>query len=561
VVDYQKSPFRLDDRAIAWVEETRRGLTVDEKVGQLFCPIALSPDPRYMDEELLRWHIGGVMLKTSPAPEIRMALDYAQRRSKVPLLCAANLEYGSPGLIAEGTDFGSQLLVAATGEEVHAYRLGKVSCTEGAAVGVNWAFAPVVDIDMNWRNPITNVRTYGGDADSVLAFARAYIKGADEAGLAVTVKHFPGDGVDEVDQHLQVGVNSLSCEEWDRTFGKVFSGLIDSGVLSVMAAHVALPAYQKRLNPALPDKLVPASLSYELLTGLLRERMGFNGVVVSDATPMVGFTSAMRRELAVPAAIMAGCDMFLFNKSLPEDFEYMKKGLAEGRLTAERLDEAVSRILAMKAALGLHKKSKEALVPGEAALSTIGSSLHAAWAAECADKGITLVKNTEDILPLDPRKHPRVLLELLGDFPSNERIERHFSEGLRREGFDVTLYEREDFECYAFGVKPFTDRYDLVIYLANVENASNMTTNRINWYTFWGHGDNVPWFVEEVPTVFVSLGNPYHLVDVPMMKTYINCYSNNAAVLDALLEKLTGRSEFKGTSPTDPFCGKPYLRY
>ena len=134
-------------------------------------------------------------------------------------------------------------------------------------------------------------------------------------------------------------------------------------------------------------------------------------------------------------------------------------------------------------------------------------------------------------------------------------------EKLEAEGFDVTLYQPEDFATYQFGVKPFTDAYDAVLYLGNIENASNKTTNRINWNTFWGHGNNVPWFVHEVPTVFCSLANPYHLVDVPMIKTYINCYSNNDETLDALVEKLIGRDTFRGKSPIDPFCGKEYLRY
>ena len=134
-------------------------------------------------------------------------------------------------------------------------------------------------------------------------------------------------------------------------------------------------------------------------------------------------------------------------------------------------------------------------------------------------------------------------------------------EKLTAEGFEVTLYQPEDFATYQFGVKPFTDQFDAVLYLGNVENASNKTTNRINWSTFWGHGNNVPWFVHEVPTVFCSLANPYHLVDVPMIKTYVNCYCNNNETLDALVEKLMGRDTFRGKSPTDPFCGKEYLRY
>lgn len=192
-----------------------------------------------------------------------------------------------------------------------AYRLGKVSCSEGAAVGCNWAFAPVVDIDRNWRNPITNVRTYGDDPDRVLECGLNYMKAAKEENVLVAIKHFPGDGCDEVDQHILTSVNSLSCEEWDATYGKIYGGLIEAGAQTVMVGHIAQPAYQKLYNPDFPDKLVPATLSPELLKGLLRKKLGFNGLIVTDSTCMVGFSCAMKREKAVPYAIEAGCDMFL----------------------------------------------------------------------------------------------------------------------------------------------------------------------------------------------------------------------------------------------------------
>ncbi len=272
---------------------------------------------------------------------------------------------------------------------------------------------------------------------------------------------------------------------------------------------------------------------------------------------MVGFNCAMKRANAVPTSIAAGADMFLFNKSLPEDFAYMKDGIRRGLLTWERVDDAVTRILAMKAALGLDQKR----MPEGNDRSCIGCAEHHAWARALADEAITLVKDTQHNLPLDSLKTRRLLLEVLGDAPSGSHIAAYMREKLIAEGFEVTVYQPENFETYEFGVKPFTEAFDSVLYLGNVENASNKTTNRINWFTFWGHGNNVPWFVHEVPTVFASLANPYHLVDVPMISTYINCYSNNKETLDALTEKLMGRDSFRGTSPVDPFCGKDHLRY
>lgn len=149
----------------------------------------------------------------------------------------------------------------------------------------------------------------------------------------------------------------------------------------------------------------------------------------------------------------------------------------------------------------------------------------------------------------------------MGDFPSNERVAGFMVEKLRAEGFAVEVYEKEGLGRHDFSVGTFRSRYDLVLYLGNVENTSNQVTNRLRWHTFFGNGNNCSWFAKEVPVLFVSLANPYHLVDVPMIQTYINCYANDNIVLDALVEKLMGRSPFRGSSPVDPFCGKDYLQY
>ncbi|MBR2289026.1 MAG: glycoside hydrolase family 3 protein, partial [Clostridia bacterium] len=524
---------------------------------QLFCPISFSSDENFLRYELLRFHLGGLLFKTSPSVEVRKALQFMQSSSKVPLLCCANLEFGSTGYLEDGTMFGQQLGIGATDDPEQAYRMGYVSCKEAAATGCNFAFAPVSDLDLNWRNPIINVRSYGRDPEKVLAFCKAYKRGADENHVAVSVKHFPGDGVDEVDQHLLVSVNSMSVDAWEETYGKVYRGMIEDGAMSFMIGHIDHPAWRHKLNPDLPQGTVPATLSRELMTGLLREHLGFNGLIITDATPMVGYNCAMKHEDAVPTSIAAGADMFLFNKNLEEDFGYMMDGIRRGLLTWERVDEAVTRILAMKAALGLHIQT----MPDEAAMKEIGCAQHHRWAREMADEAITLVKDTQGNLPLHPEKTRRLLLEVLGGCPSEKHIAEYMANKLTEEGFEVTLYQPEDFATYRFGVKPFKEAFDAVLYLGNVENASNKTTNRINWFTFWGHGNNVPWFVHEVPTVFCSLANPYHLVDVPMIKTYVNCYSNNDETLDALVEKLMGRDTFRGISPIDPFCGKEWLTY
>lgn len=561
MLDLKAKPFYLDDEAVSWVRRTLEAMSDAEKLGQLFVPIGYSGISAYLDNFIHRYHIGGIMYRCGDAAEMQKTHRYLQEHSPIPLLIGANLEEGGTGIAVDGTCYGKQMQAAATADPESAYRLGKISCAEGHAVGCNWAFAPVVDIDRNWRNPITNVRTYGIDPDFVLACGRAYLRAAREERVLVAAKHFPGDGCDEVDQHILTSVNDLSCEDWEKSYGRIYRGLIEDGAQTVMVGHIAQPAWQKHFNPRHPDKLVPATLSPELLQGLLRERLGFNGLIVTDSTCMVGFSCAMERRRAVPWAIEAGCDMFLFNKDLEEDYAYMEQGLKSGVLSRRRLEEAVTRVLAAKASLGLHKTPAAQIVPPPEALDVLRCKTHTDWAEQCADRAVTLVKDTQNLLPLDPKKTPRVLLEILGDFPSNERVLNTFESLLTREGFRVERYVHEQFETADFRVERFKEQYDLVIYLGNVENASNKVTNRLSWFTFWGNGNNVPWFVEERPVLFISLANPYHLVDVPMIKTYINAYSNHDAMLRALTEKLMGRSPFTGRSPVDPFCGKKWLAW
>lgn len=562
----RENPFYLDNDAEQWVYETLDHMSDEEKIGQLFCPIGYSSNEGYLYGEFIRRGVGGLMFRDDQSETMYDTYSYLQNNSKIPMLLAANLEAGGNGLLTDGTFFGKQLQIAATNDSNMAFELGNIACGEASAVGCNFAFAPIVDIDMNYHNPITNVRTFGSDIDKIIRYSKEYICASKEHGFVTSIKHFPGDGVDERDQHILTSVNTLDTKKWDETFGRVYKELIDFGSLSVMVGHIALPSYQEYFSKEKPNKVIPASLSKELLNDLLREKLNFNGLIITDATPMVGFCSAMERSKAVPLSIEYGCDMFLFNKDLNEDYEYMKKGYETGLLSTKRLNEAVTRILATKAAIGLHeKKKKNELMPDKAGLNVVHCDRHVELAKECADKAITLVKDTQKILPITAEKTKRVLLQILGNCDSNNRVFGQFKKQLADNGFEVIPYEKEGFDengaMHVDSVEQFKNKYDLVIYIGNIENASNKTTNRINWYTFFGLGNNTPWFVEEVPTVFISVANPYHLLDVPMIKTYINCYSNNEYAIDSCIDKLVGKSEFKGVSPIDPFCGREDLKY
>ena len=535
-MDLKRKPFYLDDTAIEWVNNTLNELTEDEKIGQLFFPIGFSTEKEYLNH-LRSLGIGGLFFRPGVAEEVQQTYEYMQRTSKVPLLTAANLEDGGNGSSIEGTAFGNQMAVAATNQTSDAYTLGKIASSEGKAVGVNFGFSPVVDLDLNFRNPITNVRTYGSDVERVIKNAKEYIQAFHDNGIMTSIKHFPGDGVDERDQHLLTSINSLSVDNWKKTFGKVYQELIDYGSKAVMVGHIAFPAYSG-------DEM-PATLSPQLLQDLLRNELGFNGLTITDATPMVGFCSAMKRSEAVPYTIQAGCDMLLFNRVLEEDIQYMKDGLSKGILTKERLDEAVTRILATKASLGLHQTINH----GTAKFEDFREEQ-----LDLADRSITLVKDTQNMLPLSVEKHKRVLLQLLGSFNSNERVLEKVKAELEKRDFEITVYEPETNFFDLGTVTSFSNDYDAVLYVANIQNASNQTVTRVHWHTLFGLGNNLPWFTKEVPTMLLSFGNPYHLYDLPMVDTVINAYCNYDHFIEMAIKKVTGESSFKGVSPVNPFC-------
>ncbi|MBU3804018.1 MAG: beta-hexosaminidase [Candidatus Cellulosilyticum pullistercoris] len=589
MVDLKVMPYNLDDAGVKWVKDTIANMTIEEKIGQLFVNMGSSRDEEYLKSMVNNYHIGAVRYNPGKAEEVYDQNKILQENSKIPLLIAANTEAGGNGACTDGTYVGVEVKIAATNDKKYAYEMGRVSGVEAAAIGCNWSFAPIVDIDRNWRNPIISSRTFGADADTVLECALEYMKGIQESGIAPAAKHFPGDGIDERDQHLSFAPNSLSVEEWDKTFGKIYSGLIEAGLPSIMAGHIALPEYVSHFNPdaTLKERQLPATLNKYILTDLLRGKLNFNGVVVTDASHMLGMTSTMKRRDILPTAIAAGCDLFLFFNDPDEDFNWMMEGYKNGVITEERLEEALTRILGLKASLGLHKKAKtEILPPKEEAMAKIGLPENKVVAEEVADKAITLVKNNENIFPISVEKSKRILLvgvkgteggfgkflALMGG--AKKTPVDIMKEMLEAEGFEVTIWEspidkiaklpveeqREAMGNIYAAKRPIadlTDNYDLII---NIADVNPNTDQRIQWPASKGTPD-IPFYIHEVPTIFVSVQCPFHLADVPQVQTYINAYDNKEVTLKALVDKMLGRSEFKGVSPVDAFCGFEDTRY
>lgn len=582
MVDLKANPYNLSDEDIQWVENTIAGMSDEEKVGQLFFQLTGSFDEGYLKELMEKYHLGGCRYNPAPGKAVQEQNRKLQKYAKVPVFIACNTEAGGDGACADGTAIGSGVKIGATDKEEYAYALGRMSNEEAAAIGCNMAFAPVCDIVYNWENTEVIGRAFGNDPQRVAKMSAAYLNGAHEnPGFACAAKHFPGNGQDFRDAHLSNNVNYFDVEEWDKTYGLVYRTLIDNGLDAVMGGHIMLPKYAKAINPELKDEeMMPATLSPEIMTTLLREKLGFNGMVVTDASHMVGMTDRMKRSEMLPRSINAGCDMFLFFNDPDEDFATMLKAYQDGAIGEERMTEALTRILGLKAHLGLHKKSLEELVPApEKVDEVLGKEEFKEMQKAISNDCITLVKYKDpDVLPVTPERYKRIMIvhvkgaeggmaflaKAMGMIGSNPA--EALKEKLCAKGFDAFVYEspldrmkkqveageKPSLNLYFAGknaIADFVKDMDLVITLCDVSSG------RPSFGLSKGGGE-IPWYVFEVPVVVVGCGQPTMLADIPQARTYINTYDAKSTTFDALVEDLMGGPDaFKGKDPIDSFCG------
>jgi len=578
-MDYTQKPFYLKEEDLAWVEDTFANMTQEEKLNQVFVDMLWNEPPKEVEALQKGYQLGGFRYNNASPEKLHAQNTAIQKGSKIPALIAANVEAGGNGAVSGGTKMGEAIACGATNDAKSAYYMGKYGCREAAAIGCTWTFAPVVDVDFNWRNCVIPLRAFGNDPDKVLEMSLAYMKGAHEEDVACCMKHFPGDGCDERDQHLVTTVNTLSCEEWDASFGKIYKGMIDAGVPSIMVGHIMQPAYSRALRPGIKDEeIMPATVAPELLQGLLREKLGFNGLIITDATHMVGITGKVARHESIPAMLMAGCDMILYYRNHDEDINALKTALEDGRLTQERLEEAVKTVLAFKASRGLHNKQKNGtLIPPKENLSVVGCKEHKDKAAEIIDKSITLVKDTKNILPLSPEKHKRIVIytvesggisKMVKDFLFGDKVKKPsevLAEELKAQGFEPTIYKINFLKYLSpkgingkkaiaeVSVKEFREMYDAAIVLCNVSSFSTTNERSLHWTI--PMGPEIPWYAAEIPTVAISIAHPFHLIDLAMVPAYINTYNSGQEAIRQTVKKLVGKSEFKGVSPVDAFCG------
>lgn len=582
MVDLRAKPYYLDDEQIKWVEDTIAGMSDEEKAGQLF----FDNNGAASDEELRniinKYHLGGFRYNGIPSKRVREVIEVLQTTSPIPLFIACNTESGGNGSGTDGTYIGTGIKVAATDKVEYARQLGFLSNEEAAAMGNNMAFAPVCDILYNWENTEVVTRCFGNDVQRVIDMSVAYMQGVHQLpGYASVAKHFPGNGQDFRDAHLSSNINEFTKEEWMATYGKVYKALIDAGLDGIMGGHIMLPKYMREVKPGITDdEMLPATLCPELMTGLLRDELGFNGMVVTDASHMVGMTNRMTRHDMVITSINAGCDMFLFYNDADEDIGWVLEAYRDGSISQERMNEALTRILGLKAHLGLHKGAK---VPSAEELSKVlGAQKYKDAAAAIAKDAITLVKyKDEGVLPVTPEKYKRIMIVNLqgADSPMSQLMKFAFGAGatkntaqilcekLQAKGFDAFVYESpidrakrlaaegkkagfdDMYKAGKSAIADFKAAQDMVITLFDVASGRPV-------FGFSKGGGEIPWYVHELPVVGISVNAPTMLADVPTLRTYINAYDSKDYTLDALVEKLmTGPEAFTGIDPIDSFCG------
>ncbi|HXF12719.1 MAG TPA: glycoside hydrolase family 3 N-terminal domain-containing protein [Terriglobales bacterium] len=405
---YQPLPVRLDHDGEKWAEKTLHKMSTEEKVGQLFmiwtrAEFLNADSAAYLQlrDNMNKYHVGSFAMTVPYEPpflyksgpyEAAELLNRLQTDSKLPLLIAADFELGVSNRLRGATGFPNAMAIGASGQTKYAEDFGRITAEEARAIGVHWNFFPVADVNSNPDNPIINTRSFGEDPQQVADFVAAYIRGAHSAGMLVTAKHFPGHGDTATDSHLGTAQVTGNRARLDAVELPPFRKAIESGVDAIMIAHVTVPALD-------PNPNAVASVSPTIVTGLLKQQLHFQGLVITDALDMGALTRLYSANLGQEAvdAFKAGNDVLLIPPDLDVAYRGVLAAVRSGEISESRLDESVLKILKTKASLGLQKAR---LVDISALDKTVGTPEHIADGQQIADAGVTLVRQNHAVLPL-----------------------------------------------------------------------------------------------------------------------------------------------------------------
>jgi beta-N-acetylhexosaminidase len=535
-----------------WVEKALKKMTLREKLGQLLVVTffgvfdsAESPEYKELLHQVEDNHVGGLIIVTDRGPlglersqvyPTAVIINELQRRANIPLIVGADFEAGTGMRIDEGTSFPSAMAIAATGDPKLAYEAGKYTALEARAAGVEWIFAPDADVNNNPDNPIINIRSFGEDPASVAEYVSQFVRGVQDNGALATAKHFPGHGNVGVDSHISLPIVPGTRAELEKTELVPFRAAIAAGVGSIMPGHLAVPSLEANAD-------LPATLSRNILTGLLRDDLKFRGLVVTDALDMGGVTSNYAPGEAAVRSIEAGTDVLLMSPAPDAAIAGLEEAVKSGRISEKRIDASVRRILAAKARLGLNK---DRYVDVGKLNEKFGRPEYETAAQDIADRGVTLLRDTPWLLPLDATKPQRVLLIAISSDPDpnpGETIEPEI-----RPRVDSLRVLRADTQYSPISnlTLPPPDSYDVAICALFVR-----VTDRKGSV---GLPDDQRAFVNELiatskPTVIAAFGNPYLIERFPNAKTWVAEFSTNDVSQRAVVRAIFGQTPIGGKIP------------
>ncbi|MSR35376.1 MAG: glycoside hydrolase family 3 protein [Gemmatimonadetes bacterium] len=545
------------DRAAApedWAHRTLAGMTIRQKVAQMMMVWMLGDfDPAGSATELkLRelvetQGVGGIIVSAGTPTEVAVKLNELQEHAATPLLVGADLESGA-GFRLSGvlhiatnldmggaTDFPFQMALGAIGDEDLAYQMGRITALEARAVGIHVPFAPILDVNSNPDNPIIGVRSFGEDPQQVARLGAAFVRGVQDNGAIAVGKHFPGHGATDVNSHLALPVIHHSRAHLDSVDLVPFRAAIEAGMGGIMTAHITVPALENGGN-------LPATLSPDVMTGVLREQLGYRGLVFTDAMDMGAIDNGFGRSEAPVRAVLAGADVILMPPSAVTAIEALVAAVEGGRIPESRIDESVLRILGAKQSLGLATDPK--VSPGQIH-RVVGIPANVAVAREIAERSLVLLRNGRDLLPLAGTSTARVMSVTF----------RRASDLLAGRWFNETLRA-----TYPALVTQSADRaMPRVLWEQMGKDARKAQLVVVSVYqTPWdppGLPEELSDFIEElgrrkVPHVVVAFGNPYMITRFPDIQAYLLAWSGTAVAQRAAARALVGKTPINGRTPT-----------
>jgi beta-N-acetylhexosaminidase len=502
------------------VDHLLDSLSLRDRVAQVMMPwipgtYSALDEAGYRQAE--RWvdslHVGGIIISVGSPLDEAAKLNALQRRAAIPLLVASDLESGTSIRLHGGTRFPPNMGVAAGGREQDAWDIGRVTALEGRAVGIQMAFAPDADVNSNPANPIINTRSFGEDPARVSAFVTSAVRGIQDNGMLATVKHFPGHGDTETDSHLALPVVSATWARLDTLELVPFRAGIRAGAAAVMSAHIALPGIDS-------GKIRPATVNPDVLTGVLRDSLSFHGLTVTDALNMQGVVSKYGASEATVLAFEAGADLLLMPANLDSALDAMVAAVRSGRISEARLNRSVRKILVIKQRLGLFQHR---LVNLDSVMGTVGRADFAALADSVAMRSIVLARDngTVDSLRSAPR---RLALIQYGEGTSSD-VGTTFAAELRSGGDTVTTFR------LSAESGPASFDSAAAVLAANPYAIFAAAVRAVAWKGAIGLPAPLTALMDSAaarqPTVLVSFGSPYVIMQSPTTGAYLLAWSSN----------------------------------